>query len=507
MNGNLRWYRDGNGNFFWSGGVVSRGELGYWQTKLHAADKMINRRSWLMRSIFISYRRGDAEGQAGRLFDDLAAHFGKTAVFMDVEDIEPGRDFRKVIDQHVSSCGVLLALVGKGWLDATDPEGRRRLDDPNDFVRLETASALKRDIPVIPVLVQGATMPKPDSLPDDLKEFAFRNAVELTHARWESDVQLLIKALGSFVDVGKQHEQPAPAKTDSDAAAKASSTTVISSIDKPEAQLSATASASPQSKKAWLPILIAAIVAIAFAAGGYMIYDNTKKAAEEQKVAAAKAEGERIASEKAAEEQRIAAEKAAAERAATEQAVAKENAAIEQVKKERLKAQKDAENARRLAALAEEKRLRAESEKAAAERAAEAKRGNTATGATATDSIPKKHKKAKKASSHFITNFTFDPPTGSIIRNNRLVNVSFSYTTVQADGVRIFALPLTGGHPTHNLLYGKSPLYRTGSYNGKGSFTISSGNVVVDSVILVMTDKSGNQRLYSTVIPAKYEFR
>ena len=148
-----------------------------------------------MPAIFISYRRGDAEGEAGRLFDDLSAQFGAKAIFMDVMDIKPGRDFRKVIDENVSSCGVLLAMIGKGWINARDDAGRRRLDDPQDFVRLETASALKRDIPVIPVLVHGASMPLAEQLPEELKELAYRNAVELTHARWESDVQVLIKGL------------------------------------------------------------------------------------------------------------------------------------------------------------------------------------------------------------------------------------------------------------------------------------------------------------------------
>ncbi|MES1163317.1 MAG: CzcE family metal-binding protein, partial [Rhizobacter sp.] len=99
-----------------------------------------------------------------------------------------------------ASCGVLLAVIGKNWLSVVDKEGKRRLDDPYDFVRLETASALKRDIPVIPVLVHDAGMPRAEQLPDDLKELAFRNSVELTHARWSSDVQLLIKALLPYVD-------------------------------------------------------------------------------------------------------------------------------------------------------------------------------------------------------------------------------------------------------------------------------------------------------------------
>ena len=124
-----------------------------------------------MPAIFISYRRDDAEGEAGRLFDDLTAKFGADSIFMDVMDIKPGRDFRKVIDV-----------------------GRRRLDDPQDFVRLETASALKRDIPVIPVLVHGASMPLAEQLPKELKELAYRNAVELTHARWESDIEPIVSA-------------------------------------------------------------------------------------------------------------------------------------------------------------------------------------------------------------------------------------------------------------------------------------------------------------------------
>src|SRR6185503_19726772 len=161
-----------------------------------------------MRAIFISYRREDAEGQAGRLFDDLVAQFGNDSVFMDVAGLEPGRDFRRAIDQQVASCGVLLALIGRDWLDAQNESGKRRLDDPSDFVRLETASALKRDIPVIPVLVRGASMPHADDLPQDLKELAYRNAVELTHARWDSDLQLLVKALTPHVQTKSKPGEP-----------------------------------------------------------------------------------------------------------------------------------------------------------------------------------------------------------------------------------------------------------------------------------------------------------
>jgi hypothetical protein len=154
-----------------------------------------------VRSVFVSYRRKDSEGESGRLFDDLTSHFGSASVFMDVSAIEPGRDFRKAIDQSVTTCSVLLAVIGQEWLELKDTAGRRRLEDPNDFVRLELASALRRDIPLIPVLVRGAKLPEADRLPPDLQELVYRNAVELTHARWKSDVQLLIRALRPYLDV------------------------------------------------------------------------------------------------------------------------------------------------------------------------------------------------------------------------------------------------------------------------------------------------------------------
>ncbi|MCY7314297.1 MAG: toll/interleukin-1 receptor domain-containing protein [Rubrivivax sp.] len=148
-----------------------------------------------MGAIFISYRRDDTEGQSGRLFQELRLAFGAENVFMDVATIEPGADFRRVIEKNTAACGVLLSVIGRNWLTLADARGQRRLDDPNDFVRLETAAALRRDIPVIPVLVQGTPMPRAEELPEDLRELAYRNSVELTHARWDSDVQLLVAAL------------------------------------------------------------------------------------------------------------------------------------------------------------------------------------------------------------------------------------------------------------------------------------------------------------------------
>src|SRR3954454_5045254 len=100
------------------------------------------------RAIFISYRRDDSEGEAGRLFDDLVRSFGSDFVFMDVSGINPGVGFSRAIDENVSSCGVLLAIIGPAWCSIRSQDGSRRLDDPNDFVRLEIASALARNIAV-----------------------------------------------------------------------------------------------------------------------------------------------------------------------------------------------------------------------------------------------------------------------------------------------------------------------------------------------------------------------
>jgi hypothetical protein len=110
-----------------------------------------------MAGIFINYRRDDAPGVAGRLFDYLAGRFSREDLFMDVDAMKPGVDFAKQLDNQVSHCRVLLAVIGPHWLDAKDKTGVRRLDNEKDYVRVELASALKRDIAVIPVLVDGAT--------------------------------------------------------------------------------------------------------------------------------------------------------------------------------------------------------------------------------------------------------------------------------------------------------------------------------------------------------------
>jgi hypothetical protein len=146
--------------------------------------------------VFISYRREDSQGEARALFQDLVARLGRDAVFMDVDSIALGRDFRDVLQERLATCDLMLVLIGRDWLAGKDNSGRRRLDNPGDFVRLEIAAALKRKIPTTPVLLQGAQMPAAEQLPENINELAYRNGFELSHNRWESDVQELAKRLG-----------------------------------------------------------------------------------------------------------------------------------------------------------------------------------------------------------------------------------------------------------------------------------------------------------------------
>ena len=146
--------------------------------------------------VFLSYRRDDTAGHAGRLFDQINSHFGdRVKIFMDVDSIAPGEDFIHVIENAVGACEVLIAVIGRNWLTATDQNGTRRLDNPDDFIRIEIATALNRKIRVIPVIVQGAAMPRRDQLPEPLAGLSRRNAIEISDARWKYDVDRLIKVL------------------------------------------------------------------------------------------------------------------------------------------------------------------------------------------------------------------------------------------------------------------------------------------------------------------------
>src|SRR4051812_3580621 len=140
-----------------------------------------------MPNLFVSYRRSDAPAHAGRLYDRLAGRFGADSVFHDLDSLEPGADFVDVIEQTLAGCDALIAVIGRDW-EGIGESARRRVDEPNDWVRIEIATALKRNVRVIPVLVDGATMPSEAMLPEDLRRLARKQAVELANRTWNLQV-------------------------------------------------------------------------------------------------------------------------------------------------------------------------------------------------------------------------------------------------------------------------------------------------------------------------------
>jgi hypothetical protein len=152
--------------------------------------------------IFVSYRREDSADVAGRIYDRLLHRFGDAAVFKDVDSIPLGSDFRLHIDEAVSSATVVLVVVGRSWL--SEMRDQRRIDSPKDFVRIEVAAALRRRIPVFPLLVAGATMPDAESLPEEIRDFSYRNAVPVrSDPDFSNDMDRLIRA------IAKLHGPPA----------------------------------------------------------------------------------------------------------------------------------------------------------------------------------------------------------------------------------------------------------------------------------------------------------
>jgi len=150
-------------------------------------------------SIFVSYQRDESAGFAGRIFDRLVSSFSREQIFMDVDNIEPGLDFVDVLNERVGACEVLLAVIGPSWSAAMDSHGTRRLDDPHDFVRIEVEAALQRKVRVIPILVTGSRMPRPEELPESMRALTRRQAFEVSHAHFNRDVDGLIRALKRVV--------------------------------------------------------------------------------------------------------------------------------------------------------------------------------------------------------------------------------------------------------------------------------------------------------------------
>jgi TIR domain len=149
--------------------------------------------------IFVSYRRQDTQSATGRLCDKLQMHFSVDQVFHDIESIEPGSSFPAIIASKIAESSIVLVMIGRHWLDSAGDDGRSRLFEPDDYLRLEIATALQRDIPVIPVLVEGAVMPPASALPEPIAALAALQAIEITEQRWQYDSDLLVKEIERFV--------------------------------------------------------------------------------------------------------------------------------------------------------------------------------------------------------------------------------------------------------------------------------------------------------------------
>lgn len=150
----------------------------------------------VVRRIFLCYRRDDSGTIVGRIFDRLAIEFGNENIFKDVDNIPYGVDFVEYLDREIQKCGALFVVIGPRWLRSA-PQDASRLDDPNDFVRIEIASALRRTIPVVPVLVDGAQMPRADQLPDEIQSLARRHGTMIRQdPDFHSDVTRLLSRLG-----------------------------------------------------------------------------------------------------------------------------------------------------------------------------------------------------------------------------------------------------------------------------------------------------------------------
>lgn len=163
-----------------------------------------------MSKIFINYRRSDSAGYAGRLYDRLVKHFGADHLFMDIDQIEPGEDFVEVLQKKLQAVQVAVVLIGKSWLDSKDETGQRRLDNPDDWVRIEIATLLERKIRVIPVLVGGAVIPRSSQLPESLILLARRQAFEISDTRFHSDVDKLIQTLEKIIPSQPAQLPPKP---------------------------------------------------------------------------------------------------------------------------------------------------------------------------------------------------------------------------------------------------------------------------------------------------------
>jgi DNA segregation ATPase FtsK/SpoIIIE-like protein len=292
--------------------------------------------------IFINYRRDDSISTAGRLHDRLAQTFGRKNLFMDVDHVPAGVDFVDYLHNQVAACDVFLAVIGPNWLDAKDDEGRRRFDNPDDFVTIEIAAALARNIRVIPVLVDGARTPKADKLPDSIKPLVRRNAVEVRNTNFGRDAE----ALANKVHEALKSARPATGQLPSMARAQAW-------LMVPGCWRTVAATAMALLLVGWIGLYSVGVPVWVPWQPDSPSADKTKSAADaEAQRKAAEAEQQRLKEE----EQRQA--KAAADAEAKRKAAEAEQQRVKEEEQRQAKAAADAE-AKRQAAEAEQQRLAA----------------------------------------------------------------------------------------------------------------------------------------------------
>lgn len=210
--------------------------------------------------IFISYRRSDTAGAAGRIYDRLVQRFGKSAVFKDVDSIPLGVNFKKHLDSVVQQCSVVLVIIGDRWLERDAAAGQRRIDDPRDFVGIEIESALRRDIPVIPLLVENASVPTAEELPSTLQEFAYRQGMVVGHdPQFHTDVDRLIKHLESLFGATSNAKDQEP-EANTARSLDASDLPRSEEMSEPEKSLTEPPEVIEKKGRTWLRVMIPVVL-------------------------------------------------------------------------------------------------------------------------------------------------------------------------------------------------------------------------------------------------------
>ncbi len=299
----------------------------------------------MLGGVFISYRREDTGGFAGRIYDRLTNRLGRDGVFFDVDNIPAGLDFVDVLSERVGKCDALVAVIGRAWNPVSDKDNRPRLDDPNDFVRVEIEAALARGIRVIPVLVDGAAMPRADDLPECLKKLVRRQRIEISHTRFNSDVERLTRALSLLEDELRQREAAEAVRAAREERERREAAEAAEKAEQARRLAEAEAQREEEARRA----------------NEAAEAERAARVEREKREAAEKAEREKLGAEAAErarqlaeaeaqrqDEERRAREAAEAERAAREEREKQE--AAEQAERERLRAEAEATMAREVGA-------------------------------------------------------------------------------------------------------------------------------------------------------------